>query len=415
MVRGSDKIIDPAEPLLGEPASVRSKGDVNLLKLLTTLAGRKKTIARFTIAVTLLTVVISLVLPVRYAGTTVILPPQQGQSLANLMMGQLGALAGLGRELGVKSNIELYAAMLRSESVQYGLVRQFKLMELYHSKTMLDARKELDDRTSLKVQPKQGLIQLSVTDRDPKRAADLANGYVAQLHDLNQRIAFTDNSQRRMFFEDQLRQAKDNLVDAEQKMKQTQEKTGMLQLDAQSRAIIQTVANLKAQIAGKQVQLQAMRSYATGRNPDYVIAEQQLAGLQEQLAKLLHNQNLSEGDIEIPTSKVPEAGLAYLHAYRNLRYYEAIYEVIAKQYEAAKLDEAKSVSFAQVIDPATVPEKKSFPKRTIIVICAFLAALVLSSTYVILQEAYSRFVADPANRAQMDVLKASLWSRRFVK
>jgi uncharacterized protein involved in exopolysaccharide biosynthesis len=387
------------------------KRDEGALELITSLVQRKNTIAKFTIVGTLLAAVISLLLPVRYSSTTVILPPQQGQSLASLMVGQLGALAGLGKEIGLKSGVDLYAAMLASESVETGVVRQFKLMDVYHKKYMTDARNMLRARTTLKPSLKQGTISLSVQDPDPKRAADLANGYVEQLHVLNQRLAIDESSQRRVFFENQLRMAKDNLTAAEQKMKETQQKTGMLQLDVQARAIIQSVGTLKGQIAGKEVQLQAMRSFATGKNPDYIVAEQQLEGLQEQLAKLLRNQNVSEGDIGIPTSKVPESGLAFLRAYRDLRYQEAMYEVIAKQYEAAKLDEAKSVAFAQVIDPATIPERKYSPHRTMIVICGFLVSFLLGCAFIKAQEACRRFLAEPLNRERVDLLKLHLLGR----
>jgi tyrosine-protein kinase Etk/Wzc len=415
MAHQSDHIIEPAESLISDTAAARSTGGESVLGLVTTLAHGKKTIAKFTIVGTLLAVVISLILPIRYTGTTAILPPQQNQSsLANLMEGQMGMLAGLGKDLGLKSGVDLYTAMLSSESVQDGVIRRFKLMDLYHEKTMTDARKTLEARTTVTPSMKQGLIRLSVEDSDPKRAADLANGYIEELRALNQRIANGESSERRVFFENQLRGVKDNLTAAEQKMRETQERTGVLQLDAQSRGIIQTVASLRAQIAGKEVQLQAMRSFATGENPDYVIAGQQLAGLRVQLAKVMHSQNSPEGDSELPTNKVPEAGLAYLRAYRELRYQEAVYEIIARQYEGAKLDEAKSTAFVQVIDPATVPEKKSFPKRTMITICGFLAAFVLSCVFVTARESYRRFVADPINREQVDLLKTHLQSP-FVK
>ncbi len=412
MPHESDHIVEPAEQMVSESATQRSNGNDGVLELFTVLARRKRTLARFTIVGTLLAVVMSLILPVRYTGTTVILPPQQSQSLSNLMVGQIGMLAGLGRDFGLKSTVDLYAAMLQSESVQDALIRQFRLMGLYKVKTMADARKKLKNRTTLRPVRTSGVIELSVEDSDPKRAADLANGYIEQLHALNRRIAVDENSQRRIFFEQQLQLAKDDLSESEQIMKQTQEKTGLLQLDTQSRAIIQTVAGIRAQVAGKEVQLQAMRSFATGKNPDYVIAEQQLAGLREQLAKVLHSQNIpAEGDLDIPTSKVPEAGLAYVRAYRDLRYHEAIYEIIARQYEAARLDEAKSASLAQVIDPATVPEKKSFPPRTLIVVCGFLAAFLMGCVFVKAQESYRRFVADPLNGERVALLKTYLWGR----
>src|SRR5208337_2197895 len=139
MAHQSDHIIEPAEPLVSDTAAPRSTGGESVLGLVTTLAHGKKTIAKFTIVGTLLAVVISLILPVRYTGTTAILPPQQSQSsLANLMEGQMGMLAGLGKELGLKSGVDLYTAMLGSESVQNGVIRRFKLMDLYHEKTMTD-------------------------------------------------------------------------------------------------------------------------------------------------------------------------------------------------------------------------------------------------------------------------------------
>jgi uncharacterized protein involved in exopolysaccharide biosynthesis len=406
MAHESDHMVESAEQIVSESVPRRSKEDLDFIELATTLARRKNTIAKFTIVGTLLAVVISLMLQVKYTGTTVILPPQQSQSFSSMVLGQVGMLAGLGRELGLKSTIDLYIAMLRSESVQNGLIQQFNLRDAYHQKTMFATREELTARTTLVPIKAQGVIRLSVEDSDPKRAADLANGYIEQLHALNQRIAIGESSERRMFFENQLQRAKEGLTAAEQTMKQTQEKTGMLQLDAQSRAMIQTVATLRAQIVGKEVQLQGMRSFATGQNPDYVIAQQQLAGLREQLAKLLRSQNISEGDLEIPTSKLPETGLAYLRAYRNVRYQEAIYEIIARQYEAARLDEAKSAAFPQVIDPAMVPERKSSPKRARIVIFVFLLSFLSGCAFVLAQQAYGRFVADPFNRERIDTLKA---------
>jgi uncharacterized protein involved in exopolysaccharide biosynthesis len=414
MSRESDSILDPAEQLGTEYAKVRPKADVNMLELLVTLTRRKSTIIKTTLITTLVVAAISLLLPVRYTARTLIMPPQQSQSLANIMMGQLNMLAGFaGREIAVKNGVDLYAAMLDSESVENGLIQKFQLMSVYRTKTQEDTRKALRKRTTIKPLLKEGLIQVFVDDRDPKRAADMANGYVDELHALNQRLALTENSQRRVFFEDQLLQAKENLIKAEQTMKQTQEKTGLLQLDSQARIIIQSVASLRGGIAAKEVQLQAMRSFATGENPDLVLAEKQLAAMRVQLAKALHSQNVQEGDPELPTSKVPEAGVAYIRAYRDLRYYEAIYEIISKQYEAAKLDEAKSASFAQVVDRAVVPERKSFPHRLLMTIGAFFAGILLGCALVIVQEAYRRFISNPANREQVNLLKSYVIHKRF--
>ena len=413
MPRETDPILDQAEPLSSGYVKVRPKADVNMLELLITLTRRKFTILKTALVITVAVAVISLVLPVRYTARIMIMPPpQQNQSLANMMLGQLSMLAGFaGKDLGVKNSVDLYQAMLTSESVENGLIQKFQLMKLYHTKTLEDTRKVLRKRTTLKPQLKEGLIQVFVDDSDPKRAADIANGYIDELHALNQRLALTENSQRREFFEDQLQQAKENLIKAEQTMKQTQEKTGVLQLDSQARTIIQNVASLRGQIAAKEVQLQGMRTFATRQHPDIVLAEEQLSALRAQLAKALHSSNVQPGDTEIPTSKVPEASVEYIRAYRDLRYYETIYEIISKQYEAARLDEARSASFAEVVDPAVPPERKSFPHQILMTIVGFFAGILLGCVLVIVQEAYQRFISNPANREQVDLLKSYMVRR----
>ena len=408
MAHEGDHVMEPAEPLFTEANGRRPKADVDLLELLTVLALRKAAIIKFTLGITLLALIVSLLLPVSYMGKTLILPPQQSQSLAGAMLGQLGALAGLGKELGVKSSVDLYLAMLSSESVENGLIQKFDLLTVYRTKKLIDCRKVLEAHTILKSLPKEGLISISVTDRDPKRAADLANGYVEELEGLSQRMALTESSQRRLFFEKQLQQAKENLITAEQTLRQTQEKTGLLVLDSQARSVIDTVAHLKAQIAAKEVQLHAMRTFATAENPDLVLGEQQLAGLHAQLEKTLKNNNVIQGDVEIPTSKLPASGLAYVRAYRDMKYNETIYEIVAKQYEAARLDESKSAPLAQVVDAAAIPERKSFPKRSWIVLIAFAASFLLSCAYVIVQTAYRRFIADLRHQEQINVLKSHL-------
>lgn len=413
MALESDRIVEPPDSLTAEYARSRSKADVNLLELCTTLARRKRAIAKTTIGLVVLAVLMSFVWPASFTAQTVILPPPQNQSFANMLAGQLNLLATLGvKDIGLKNSVDLYSAVLASQSVNDGLIRKFNLMDVYHVKTMEATRKVLEHRTTIKPMQKEGLIRISVRDHDPKRASDLANGYVDQLQRLNERLALTESSQRRLFLEQQLRQAKENLIVAEQTLQQTQQKTGMLQLDTQAKAIIATVANLRGEIAAQEVQVQAMKSFATNQNPDLVLAEEQLAGLRKQLAKVLHENNVTEGDIEIPTSRLPEASLAYLRAYRNVKYNETLYEILAKQYEAARLDEAKSASLAQVVDPATVPERKSFPPALILVIIgALFAGFFLGCAFVIVQEAYRRFTADPANREQIDVLKSYLVGR----
>ena len=241
----------------------QSNDAINLLDLLITLAERKTWIVKTTLAVTALATFVVCLLPNQYTATTRILPPQQNQSsLASALTGQLAAMGSLasmaGQNLGLKNPNDLYAGMLKSRTVEQAIVQQFDLKKVYRDRRMSDACRDLEKRSSIKV-GKEGFITISVDDRDRRRAADMANSYVTELRKLMQNVAVTEAGQRRLFYEQQMKQASDNLAEAEQAFKDTQQKTGVLQLEGQARAIIDSVVKLRAQIAAKEIQVQAMR------------------------------------------------------------------------------------------------------------------------------------------------------------
>jgi len=186
---------------------------------------------------------------------------------------------------------------------------------------------------------------------------------------MSEHLAITEASQRRLFFEQQLEQAKDNLANAEEALKLTEQKTGLIQLDSQARALIESAASLRAQIAGKEVQIESMRTFATGENAQLIQAQQELDGLRTQLAKLGGSESIDAG-LMVPKGQVPEAGLEYVRKLRDVKYYETIFDILARQFEIAKLDEAKQGALIQVVDAAVPPDRRSFPKRGMIVIGA---------------------------------------------
>jgi uncharacterized protein involved in exopolysaccharide biosynthesis len=185
-----------------------------------------------------------------------------------------------------------------------------------------------------------------------------------------------------------------------------------MQIDAQSRAMIAAITQLKAQIAAKEVELQVMRTFATEQNPDYRLGSEQLAGLRQQLALLLRNSNTAAGDIEIPTTKIPEAGLEYIRRYREVKYQETLYELFAKQCEIARVDEAKSAPIIQVVDIAQRPERKSGPFRTLIVLIITLAAFLVAVVWALVKEIYARQREDPETRMKLELLR--LYTSRKV-
>ena len=372
--------------------------EISLLDLAITLAKHKKLILGVPMIAAIVVAIYSFIIPPTYTADTQMLPPQQ-QSSASAMLSQLGALGGMAGVAGIKNPNDTYVAMLTSRTIQDNMIKRFKLQAVYKTKTPETTRKALNGATTVKV-GKDGIIGISVDDKSPHRAAMLANGYVDELQQLTQVFAVTEASHRRLFYEKQLLQAKQNLGDAEIALKQLQEKTGIIHLDAQAQLGIGTAAGLKGQIAMREVELGAMRTFATGNNPDYIRIQQTLSGLKAQLNKV-------ETGTVVP-SKVPEAGLEYIRKVRDLKYAETIYEMLAKQFEMAKIDEAKESSVIQVLDKAVVPEQKSKPKRTMMVLLSALATGFLTILYAFIKEALNNAKKDTQTEAQLQALKNTL-------
>lgn len=387
-------------------------GELNLLETLIVLAKRRRLIFTVTIGVAVLTAIIVLLVPSRYTAESVILPPAQNSSISSSLLGQLSNTSSLaavaGASLGIKNPGDLYVALFQVRTVEDSVVRRFELMKRYKAKNMVDARKALERNAKVSLGAKDGLIRIDVTDHDPKFAADLANGYVDEYKQLSANLAVTEASQRRLFFEQQLREANDSLTNAEEAMKRSEQTTGMLQMDGQARSLIESAAALRGQIAAKEVELQAMRSYATEDNPQIVLAQQELAALRAQLAKLAGSDASTSSDIIIPKGNVPQAQMDYLRRLRDLKYYETIKELIAKQFELAKLDEAKQGAVIQVVDVAVPPDKRSFPKRTITVFAATVLSFFVVCGWCLIAGGIERLKRDPVERERIAELRTIL-------
>src|SRR6185312_5954686 len=406
-------IAEAAEPLAAphfaqNPLAAAADDEISLIDLLIVLAQRKRLILWVTGAFALVSAIIALLLPVRYTATVILLPPQQKSSLSEMFASQLGSLGGLsslaGGSLGIKNPNDMYVAMFKSQTVEDGMIQRFGLMQEYHKRFISDARKQFENYATVDGSGKDGLIHISIEDHNPKRAAELANGYVDEFRDLSEHLAITEASQRALFFKQQLDQSNENLVKAEDALVQTEKKTGLIQVDAQARALIESAASLNAQIAAKEVQIQEIRTYANGDNAQLVRAEQELDGLRAQLAKLGGSQDVSAGGIIVPKGLVPTASLEYVRRVRDVKYYDTIFNILAQQFELAKLDEAKEGALIQVVDPATPPDKRSFPKRTLIIVAATLLGFIVGILLVFWQAAYRSIDSNPEASAKLRLL-----------
>lgn len=386
----------------------QSEQEISLIDALIFLARHKVLLLGAPLGAAVLAAIISLVMPNVYTGIVKILPPQQNQSAAAMMLTQIGSLAGLpATSLGIKNPNDLYVGILRSRTIADSLIERFDLQKLYGENTLHDTRRELERRTAIS-HGRDGIISIHYEDRDRKLSAAVANAYVEELYKLTQTLAVTEAGQRRLFLEKQLKLTRDGLAEAEVALKRTQETTGLIKLDEQGRAIIEAVANVRAQIAAKQVQAAAMRSFATERNPDYYRIQQELTGLRQELARLERSDQPGKGDTFIPTGKVPEAGLEYVRRLRDVKYYETVFELLARQFEIAKIDEARDTSVVQVLDRAIEPERRTRPHRALIVVTAAVLAFMAGLLIALLRDARERALKDPEQARKLDLLAGLL-------
>jgi len=414
-MRSEGTIKELPEDILLPPISHVEQEDLTFLDLLLIITQRKRLIGIVTAVCTGIALILAFTIPQEYTGTVTILPPQGNSSMSSMLASQLsgmsGAMGGMASSmLGMKNINEMYVSMLKSQSVEDAVVRRYGLQSEYRKKYLADTRKALESHTKIDGSTKDGLIRLSFTDRDPNRAAEIANGYVDQFKNLSQHLAISEASQRRVVFENQLEKTKVDLENADEALKKTQLSTGMVQVDGQARAMIDSAARMRAQIVAKEVQIQAMRSYAGDENPALTQAQTELDGLRAQFSKLVGSKGGSADDVFLPKGAVPQAGLEYVRRLRDVKYYEAIFEILAKQLELAKLDEAREGAFIQVVDPAITPEKKSYPKRGLLSVGGLAAGFTFGIMLALLQGGLVRMQQNPATKDKLDLLKRSLWS-----
>lgn len=376
---------------------------VDLMDLVIVIVKNKKKIIISALVAMLAAAGLSMLLPNSYTARTQVLP-SQSQSASAAMLGQLGGLSSLAGG-ALKNPNDVYIGILNSRTIADSLIGIFKLQTIYEKKTLTDARFELQNSTKI-ANSKENLISVEVTSTDPKLAAALANGYVEELQKMTSVLAITDASKRRQFFEKQLQKVKQDLVSAEVGLRKAQEKTGLIKLNEQAEGAIKAVANMKAAIAAKEIELGTMRTFATANSPDFIRAKQELAELNGQLARLEKGVNTGNGDTSIPVNTLPEIGLEYTRSIREIKYQEALFEIFSKQFELAKIDEAKEGNQIQVLDVALVPEKKSKPNRMIVVLLAAIFGAGLAIAWIFWKEIKNNLQKNPYSAKRLEELKA---------
>ena len=383
----------------------RDDDEFSLLDLLIVLAKHKILLLGLPTVAAAVSIAISLRLPDIYTGTTKLLPPQQTQS-TSAVLAQPGSLAGLPGGVvvsGLKNPNDLYVGMLKSRTVADNLIQRFDLNKLYNQKYQSSTRKRLENETMITA-GKDGIITIQVDDRDPKRAAELANAYVDELFKLTKVLAVTEASQRRLFFERQLEQAKDSLAKSEASTRQALQKGGLVLVEGQGRVMAETSARLRAEITVKDIQIGAMRTFASDQNPDLQRTQKEVEVLRRELSRIEGTSGAGSSPEETNVK-----GIENLRLLREMRYNEVTYELLAKQYEMAKIDEAKDSAVIQVMDRAIEPDRKSKPVRSRIVMLSTLVAGLIGVLLAFVLEAFTK--NNPRNADRWQTLKHQILLR----
>jgi uncharacterized protein involved in exopolysaccharide biosynthesis len=368
--------------------------EISLLDLAIALGEEKKTLFAIPAITTTLAIVVSLLMTPIFTGKTVMMPPQQQQSGAASALASLGALAGLaGAAAGVKSPDEMYIAFMQSESLQRAVIEKLGLQERYKTKTIFETREALKGLVKIASDKKSGLITIEADDKDPEFAAKLANTHVEELRNLMGKLAVTDAQQRRVFFEQQIAKTQEELAQAEANFRAAKEKSGMQVTAVIAEGSVRASAEMRGQIAAKEVQMQAMSRFATPQNPDVQRLGSELGALRAQLSKIEQGSGGEE-------RASPLQQLA-VKSYRDIKAREAMMGVLVAQYESARVDESREGPLIQVLDVAQAPERKSKPKRAIIVLVLAFAGLSLGVLVVLVKRAIKNAASSHKMGAQM--------------
>ena len=353
----------------------------SVLGWLRVVSKRRKLIGRVAITCVLATILAVLLLPSHYVASVVILPPQQSPSASSAFMAEISSaamMASAGAGLGIKNPNDQQTALLKSRLVEDALIERFHLQILYRKKYLSSTRQKWEKVTKTDDGLKDGLIRLSVTDSDPNRAAALANGWVEEYKRFTATLALTEASQRRLFFETQLNGAREELARAEENMKQTEQRTGIIDMDGQGKGMIEAAAILRGQLAAKQIEIKAMRQFAGDLNPDLARSEQEARGMAAQLAAMDVAADRKHGDLIAPKGKSAEASLDYERALREVKYRETIQDLILRQYEGARVDEARHGALIQVVEPAVAPDRPDSTYKILILLAGLCTSLPLA-------------------------------------
>lgn len=404
---GQKPVFEGQVPLL---EAQYEEDEIDLLDVALVLAKHKRLIIGTAFIAALIALILGFIMTPIYRAETHLVPPQSlaGQlpsSILSLVPPEFRALAI--QSGAIKTTADLIAGISKSRTILESIVDKFDLMNYYHAKNKESACRTLSNALNAKVDEKTGMITIAVESKDPVLAADVANATVDELQSLLQNLAVTQVSQQRLFLEHQLKRTHQNLMQAEEDFQKYQMQTGLLNVDVQTQTLMDSIARIQAQIAVKEVELKAAKTYATVQNPQVQRLQAELAGLKNELKKL--EAKAGEGPNPIPAFKeIPKAGVEYTRKLRDLKFNETLYETLLQQYQTAVMAEASEGIVIQVVDPAVPPELKAKPNRKLMIVVAGFLGLFVGIFAAFVKEFIDNSSKNPESAEKMAMLKSYL-------
>jgi uncharacterized protein involved in exopolysaccharide biosynthesis len=382
--------------------SLKHTHEITLLGYIELLLKYKKMIGTFAGIAFIFSVVVSILLPVRYTAVARILPPNEsGGSMSTLLTQAEGVFGGLaGNLMGGQTQSELYVGIMKSRTVADALIQRFELKNRYDLAYIEDVYAKLAERTHFNVDNKSQIITVAFEDGEPQRSADIANAYVDELDRINRTLNITEGQKKRQFLEERLTKVQSDLAKAETALKEFQERHKLVSIEEQAKATIEVAAAIKGEIITAQTKLEIQRQFGTQRQNEAVMLVTEIEELQRQLDKLEigraaktpkdQDDLANESNLFIPIGNMPDLGLKLVRLTREAKIQEKVFELMTTQLELAKMEEAKDVNVIQVLDRASPPEKRSYPQRRFLVLLSTIVALFCGAVMAFFIDYWSR-------------------------
>jgi uncharacterized protein involved in exopolysaccharide biosynthesis len=396
------------------------QGSGNSVAYLRLLWQNRRLLARVVLYGLLASLLIAFLIPTRYESTARLMPPDSNHSsglamAAAVLSGSAGGLGDMaGEMLGMKSTSDIFVGILSSRTVQDKLIQQFDLKKLYRDRRMEDARKDLAEHTDISVDRKSQIITITVVDHDPKRAAAIGQAYVEELNRLVAELSTSSARRERIFLEARLQAVNKDLESAEKEFSQFASKNSAIDIKEQGKAMVEAAAILQGQLIAAESELEGLKQVYTDNNVRVRSIKARVTELKHQLEKLGGKgedasapSGLQQASLYPSIRRLPLLGVTYADLYRRTKVQEAVFETLTKEYEMAKVQEAKEIPTVKVLDFPHIPDKKSFPPRLGIMLLGTAFAFALAATWVFGKTAWDQTDSiDPGKAFAQEVFSA---------